>query len=82
MKIYLVRVELNTYIIMFKYLKNIFGKLSGKKNIIKLGRWDHRTTDLQKEIKIIYSNFDHCGDRICKDPMILKQNIDNIIRKH
>ena len=36
-------------------------------NISLLGRWEHRLTDKQKELKLRYNNLDHFGDKICGD---------------
>ena len=41
-----------------------------------LGRWEHRITDKQKEIKFVLTNLDHCGDSICGKP----KPINNIIK--
>lgn len=41
-----------------------------------LGRWEHRISDKQKEIKFVLTNLDHCGDSICGKP----KPINNIIK--
>ena len=43
--------------------------------ITKLGRWEHRICEKDKEIKSILSNIDNCGDKICGNPNILKNII-------
>ena len=44
-------------------------------NISLLGRWEHRLTDKQKELKLTYNNLDHCGDKICGDLLKYKNVI-------
>jgi hypothetical protein len=44
---------------------------------LNLGRWEHRQTEKQKEIKSIWANSDHCGDHICGQPEVIKE-ITNI----
>ena len=46
-------------------IKRLFTKY---KNIIKLGRWEHREDNKKKMIKATLANIDHCGDKICGDP--------------
>ena len=46
-----------------------------KNNVISLGRWEHRISDKQKEMKIIWANADHCGDHICGKPYHISTNI-------
>ena len=45
--------------------------------LILLGRWEHRMSDKQKEIKFILTNLDHCGDSICGKPSTVQSIIDN-----
>tara|TARA_B100000683_G_scaffold264737_1_gene294717 strand:- start:637 stop:804 length:168 start_codon:yes stop_codon:yes gene_type:complete len=40
-----------------------------------LGRWDHRLSEKQKDMKIIWANADHCGDHICGKPSDISNNI-------
>ena len=51
----------DTIYIMF----NIIKKLIMPKDTILLGRWNSNHC---ANIKNIFSNYDHCGDTICKDP--------------
>ncbi len=44
--------------------KQFFNRIN---NMSLLGRWEHRLTDKQKELKLTYNNLDHCGDKICGD---------------
>ena len=44
---------------------------------LNLGRWEHRQTEKQKEIKSIWANSDHCGDHICGQHEVIKE-ITNI----
>ena len=53
--------------------RNIFIKT--RKLPTPLGRWDHRISDKDKEIKSLLSNIDHCGDKICGKPILLKKII-------
>ena len=51
--------------------------LSSIKNVfvtqpVKLGRWNIKHNETQKQITFIYSNYDHCGSRLCGIP---KKNI-------
>ena len=55
-----------------KFLKELFRTVPNN-----LGRWETRTTDHQKYIKFLWSNHDHCGDHICKDPKYLKEKLQN-----
>lgn len=48
----------------------------------KLGRWEHRQTDKQLEIKLTWANADNCGDQICGRPEQIKQNSDFIFQEH
>ena len=48
----------------------------GNINTIRLGRWEHRLNRQQQEIKFILNNSDHCGDKICGDPRVVKNIID------
>lgn len=40
----------------------------------KLGRWNYENVNF----KIDYANHDHCGDKICKDPKLVKKLNNNI----
>lgn len=42
------------------------------------GRWNNDTTNSQKEIKAMLATYDSCGDRLCGDPLKLKNEIDTI----
>jgi hypothetical protein len=39
---------------------------------IQLGRWNIKHSEKQKDIKFMYSNYDHCGDKVCGVP---KKNV-------
>ena len=54
--------------------KNFFNRT--KKLPTPLGRWEHRITDKKKEIKAILTNIDHCGDKICGQPLLLKKILE------
>tara|TARA_Y100001958_G_C21247115_1_gene578089 strand:- start:6793 stop:6978 length:186 start_codon:yes stop_codon:yes gene_type:complete len=45
------------------------------KKMPPLGRWDHRLSEKQKDMKIIWANADHCGDHICGKPSDISNNI-------
>lgn len=32
---------------------------------LELGRWNIQHSEKQKYIKFMYSNYDHCGDKVC-----------------
>ena len=51
-------------------IKHFFTKT---KNIIKLGRWEHRLDEKKKIIKATLANIDHCGDKICGNPKKTKK---------
>lgn len=57
---------------IFRIIRGTFFK---KHKPIKLGRWDYRISKEQEEIKSVFANSDHCGDRICGDPQHLKEII-------
>ena len=59
---------------MFQFIKKMFYK---EKNPILLGRWNRNN----KTITSILSNYDHCGDIICKDPKEAQQMISIEIDK-
>lgn len=59
---------------MYNIIRNIFCK----SDVVKLGRWEHRTTKHIKTIKLILSNYDHCGDNICGSPKKLRNEIEKI----
>lgn len=48
-------------------------KLFSNNTKILLGRWDHRVSERQKNLKFDYSNLDHCGDRVCGDLSHIKK---------
>ena len=48
----------------------------------KLGRWEHRQTNKQLEIKLTWANADHCGDQICGRPEQIKQNTEFIFKEN
>ena len=54
----------------------IYNRMISKEEL-NLGRWEHRQNENQKEIKSIWANSDHCGDRICGQPELIKE-ITNI----
>lgn len=35
---------------------------------IQIGRWNIKHSEKQKNIKFMYSNYDHCGDKVCGTP--------------
>ena len=41
--------------------------------IVKLGRWDHRITEKNKDIKVLWANVDNCGDKICGSSEYMKK---------
>lgn len=45
--------------------------------LVLLGRWEHRMSEKQKEIKFILTNLDHCGDMLCGKPSSVQKIIDN-----
>ena len=47
------------------------------KTFVRLGRWEHRQNDKQKELKSIWANSDNCGDRICGTPDLINNIIKN-----
>ena len=60
---------------MLNVIRNLFKKISTKPkdNKILLGRWGHTNPNLKSH----FANHDNCGDKICKDPIQLKNNIKN-----
>ena len=63
-------------------LNTMISRLISLKPHTKLGRWEHRQTDKQLEIKLTWANADHCGDQICGRPEQIKQNTDFIFKDH
>ena len=61
---------------MFKLIRNIVFK-SHKPT--PLGRWS-LDYGPNKDIKSILANYDNCGDRICKDPVQLKNLIEKEVK--
>ena len=49
---------------------------------LHLGRWEHRIPEYKKDIKAILSTSDHCGEVLCKDPLLVKQLIKQETNKH
>jgi len=49
----------------------IYKKFTPKQGVI-LGRWEHRVDERKTEIKSIWANSDHCGDKICGQPILIK----------
>lgn len=49
-------------------------RLFTKESVTLLGRWEHRLPEEQKNIKFLYNNLDHCGDKICGDMSKYKNN--------
>ena len=47
-------------------------------NVILLGRWSNNNNDKIKNIRATLANHDCCGDKLCGDPIILKDNIKKI----
>lgn len=60
---------------MFRFIKKMFVK---EKNPILLGRWNRNNNPT---ITSILTNYDHCGDVICKDPKEAKKLITMEIEK-
>ena len=54
--------------IIVNKIRNILKK---NEKVIQLGRWSYENANLKAD----YANHDHCGDIICKDPLILKNTI-------
>tara|TARA_B100001989_G_C24510579_1_gene450193 strand:- start:955 stop:1143 length:189 start_codon:yes stop_codon:yes gene_type:complete len=46
---------------MLRFLRNITSKSTN----VHLGRWEHRMSDKQKDLKILWANTDNCGDKLC-----------------
>ena len=51
-----------------------------KEQVIPLGRWSNDSNEETKKMRAAFANHDSCGDRLCGDPLILKENINNIIK--
>lgn len=47
------------------------------KTLVRLGRWEHRQNDKQKELKSIWAKSDNCGDKICGTPSLIHNIIEN-----
>ncbi len=60
---------------MFRFITKMFVK---EKNPILLGRWNRNNN---QTITSILTNYDHCGDVICKDPKEAKKLITMEIEK-
>lgn len=60
---------------MFSFIKKMLVK---EKNPILLGRWNRNNNPT---ITSILTNYDHCGDIICKDPKEAKKLITMEIEK-
>ena len=58
-------------LISISTIKKFHSFFSGRTNTM-LGRWDHRVNKNQKEIKFVLANSDHCGDKICGNPIVVK----------
>jgi hypothetical protein len=54
-----------------------FGNSMKPGTIVRLGRWEHRENERQKEIKSIWANSDNCGDRICGTPSLIHNIVEN-----
>lgn len=63
-------------------VNSMIRRLLALKPPTKLGRWEHRQTDKQLEIKLTWANADHCGDQICGRPAQIKQNSAFIFQEH
>lgn len=48
----------------------------------KLGRWEHRQTSKQLEIKLTWANIENCGDQLCGNPWQIRQDSDAIFKEH
>ena len=44
---------------------------------VPLGRWTITYDNKQLDKKVYYANHDHCGDIICKDPINIKNLLEN-----
>ena len=55
-------------------LRNLFFK---KQQISQLGRWNLERSN----IKSLLANIDSCGDTMCGDPLIYKQQMDKEIKE-
>lgn len=61
---------------MFSRIFNIaIRPMIKSKKMTPQGRWEHRISDKQKDMKIIWANADHCGDHICGKPSHISTNI-------
>ena len=40
-----------------------------------LGRW---SIDGNEDVRATFANHDSCGDKLCGDPLLLRENINNI----
>ena len=45
--------------------------------VTSLGRWNR---EHNADIKNILANYDHCGDTICKDPMLVSQFVTDFMK--
>ena len=52
-----------------------------KEQVIQLGRWSNDGNEEMQKIRATFANHDSCGDRLCGDPLLLKENINNIKNK-
>lgn len=58
-------------LISISTIRKINSFFSGRTNTM-LGRWEHRVNKNHEEIKFVHANSDHCGDKICGNPKIVK----------
>lgn len=65
MRLFINKISMSKNINFINYLKNTFLKPHTPP---PLGRWNYQNP----EIKANYANLDHCGDKICGSPEILK----------
>ena len=65
MKFFIEQISMTKNINFINYFKNIFLKPHTPP---PLGRWNYHNPDM----KANFANLDHCGDKICGSPEILK----------
>tara|TARA_Y100000816_G_C26102020_1_gene584364 strand:+ start:2700 stop:2912 length:213 start_codon:yes stop_codon:yes gene_type:complete len=58
---------------MRNLLQKLYGYFKYKKIDLQLGRWKIHHCDNINNIKSNLANIDHCGDKICGDPIKNKE---------
>ena len=61
------------YNIAIKYVKLM---MNFKNSKLLLGRWNVKENTKQIDAKVFWANSDHCGDKICGDPIKNKKNFE------